>query len=71
MIRHDPQKAAYEQGCKDAIERIADELGRIADSFIRQPATGEMWDIWTWTAELARMVRDGELTAPLPQEPPF
>lgn len=74
MIRHDPQKAAYKQGCKDTIERIADELLRLSDSYINHWKAAdamEFGDIWTWTAELSRMVRAGELTAPLPQEPPF
>jgi hypothetical protein len=69
VIRHDPREAAYEQGCKDAIERIADELDRMSDSYIPMPVAN--WDVWEFCAVLSKMVRDGELTKPLPTEPPF
>lgn len=69
MIRHDPMKAAYEQGCKDTIERIADELDRMSDDYLPLPTA--KWDVWEFCAVLSKQVRAGELTNPLPTEPPF
>lgn len=89
MIPHDPIRAAYEQGCKDTIDRIASELEILSDSYIEAPADHlhgascvtvrnghqvlacQAWDVWTWTAELAKRMRAGEMTKPLPTEPPF
>lgn len=70
MIRHDPQRAAYEQGCSDTIERIADELDRMADAYLPVP-DGGVFDIWEFSAMLAKKVRAGDLTQPLPSEPPW
>jgi len=69
MIPHDPIRAAYEQGCNDTIERIAIELDRMADDHIELAV--EEWDVWEFCAVLARMLRDGALTKPLPTDPPF
>jgi len=67
---NDPGIAAYDHGCADTQKRIADELIRISDSYIEQPEHGG-WDIWSWTARLAELVRAGELTKPLPTKPPY
>ncbi len=51
-------------------ERIARELDHIADSYVELPdGVKSWWDIWEWTAHLAKRVRSGELTKPI--EPPF
>lgn len=72
MIPHDPQQSAYEQGCKDTINRIADELEILSNSYVDCLREGSnLYDIWTWTAKLAVSVRSGEMTKPLPTEPPF
>ena len=47
---------------------IADELERIADSYIRN---GTRIDIWQWTGRLAHRVRAGEFTKPSVPEIPF
>lgn len=67
----DPQKAAYDQGYADAIERIATELERMADDYLATPDTHEPWDVWKFCAWLATQIRAGRLTKPLSSEPPF
>lgn len=66
-------KCSSEQIALAVEERIARELLVLADSYIEFPGgdTTASWDIWTWSAELARRIRAGEFTQPLNTEPPF
>jgi len=71
MISYDPQKSAYEQGCKDTIKAIASDLERMSNDYIPLPVGVEPWDVWEFSAWLAKLVRDGKLPMPASTEPPF
>lgn len=51
--------------------RIADELDRMSDDYIELPSGSSTWDVWEFSAYLAKKIRSGEIGQHPNQELPF